>query len=329
MSVLPWRLLALPPAPPDLLDRLVADLPVELVALPHRTAAAVQAALPAAELVLGDWSQSLPLDAAAFAAAPDLVFVQQPSVGVDTIDLRAAAAAGVAVANTAGANAVSVAEWCLAAALHLLRRLGRADAAVRSGEWPQLALGIEELAGLPVGVVGMGAIGGAVAARMSALGADVSYWSRTPRPGGTVPARYRPLPELLAGSRVLVVVVALAESTRGLLDASALGRLPPGSFVVNAARGGILDEQALAGALLSGALAGAALDVFAAEPLSAASPLRTVPNLLLSPHAAGASGPALRGVVGRSRENLRRVCAGEPVHDLVVGTDPLIRRRRG
>ena len=163
-----------------------------------------------------------------------------------------------------------------------------------------------------------------MATTFAALGCDVSYWSRTRKDGA--PARYRELDDLVATSDVLVLVVALAEETRGLLDARRLALMPPGSILVNAARGAVVDEDALAAALRTGTPVAAALDVFRTEPLPADSPLRDLP-VLLSPHAAGSTQQASGRILGGSVENLRRVLAGEPVADVVNGVDPVVRRR--
>jgi phosphoglycerate dehydrogenase-like enzyme len=247
-----------------------------------------------------------------------------PSVGVDTIDLEVCSTAGVPVANCAGANTVSVAEWCVSAALALLRKTVEADAAVRRGEWPQTSLGGRELAGSTVGVVGMGGIGRAVAQMFAAFDCRVQYWSRS-RHHETA-ATYVELDELVATSDVVVLVIALSSETRHLVDARRLGLLKPGALLVNGGRGGLVDESALAKALRSGGLAGAALDVFASEPLPSASPLRDLP-VLLSPHMAGSTGQAAMRIVGQSKANLVRVLDGEPVVDVVNGVDPVVRRR--
>lgn len=326
-----WSLLALPPLDASLLEALFADMPVMVNVPPERTADAVTRALAEAEIVVGDWSGALNLSAAQVAAAKRLAFVQQPSVGVDSLDLDALTAAGVPAANTAGANAVSVAEWCVGATFASLRWLAWGDARVRAGEWPQLDIsrrGGGELTGRRVGIVGMGAIGVETARRFVALGADVAHWSRRARPadeaGG---ARWLPFDDLLAHSQVLVVVIALSEQTRGLLSADKLALLPPGAYVINAARGGIVDEAALQAALASGALAGAALDVYATEPLPADSPLRTDDRILLSPHAGGATREAQGRLIGAVVDNVRRAVTGEPVQHVVNGLDPVIRRR--
>jgi D-3-phosphoglycerate dehydrogenase len=297
----------------------------------ERTPQALAQAVPSAEIVVGDWSGALLLSAQHVAAAERLAFVQQPSVGVDSLDVGALTAAGVPAANTAGANAVSVAEWCVGATFASLRWLAWADAAVRAGEWPQLDIarrGGGELTGRRVGIIGMGAIGVEAARRFVALGADVAHWSRRQRSAAEAGgARWLPLDDLLAHSQVLVVVIALSDETRGLLSGERLARLPPGGYLVNAARGGIVDEQALTAALDSGALAGAALDVYATEPLPVDSPLRSHDRILLSPHAGGATREAQGRLIAAVVDNVRRAVTGQAVQHVVNGLDPVIRRR--
>jgi phosphoglycerate dehydrogenase-like enzyme len=292
--------LALPPLPEDVIRALFADLPVEVVVPAARTQEAARAVAADADIIVGDWS----------------------GLRVD---------AGVPVANAGGVNAVSVAEWCVGATLAVLRSLVFADREVRAGRWPQLELsarGGGELAGRRVGIVGMGRIGRECATRFVALGCDVAHYSRTPRnaedAGG---ARWLPLEDLLAHAQVLVIVVALTPQTRGMLGTAQFDRLPPGAFVVNAARGGLLDEAALLAALDSGRLAGAALDVYATEPLPVDSPLRDNDRILLSPHAAATTNEANFRLVAGIIDNIRAAVGGEPVVDVVNGVDPVIRRR--
>ena len=322
----PWRVLALPPLPHEVLVDLFdahrrPDL--EIVTPSERTPDEVHRLLPGVDVVLGDWSPSLRLDD----PGPRVCFVQQPSVGTDGIDLEACTAAGVPVANCAGANTTSVAEWCLSAALSLLRRTVEADAAVRRGSWPQTALGGRELAGSRVGVVGMGPIGRSVAPLFTAFGCDVVYWSRSRHEDA--PATWAELDDLLATSDVVVLVIAMGPTTKGLLDAARLARTKRGVLLVNAARGEVVDESALVAALASGQVGAAALDVFPVEPLPAGSPLRTAPNVLLSPHAAGSTVQAVTRILDQTNANLRRVLDGEPVCDVVNGLDPRVVRRPG
>lgn len=322
MTAAPWALLALPPLPEPVVRNLLAPLGdrVTVRVPPSRDRAGLLAALPEAEIVLGDWTGRLTLDAEAVAAAPRLAFLQQPSVGVDGHDLDALAAAGVPVANTAGVSAGAVAEWCLAAALSLTRGLGRADAAVRAGEWPQQTLQPRELAGQRVGVVGYGPIGATCVRLFRAVGCQVSYWTRTPRPD----PGYTALEELLASADLVVVAVALAEGTRGLIDPL---RLKRGAVLVNAARGGVVDQGALVTALREGHLAGAALDVFETEPLPRDDPLRELPGVLLSPHAAGVTREATGRLLTVTLDNLAAALDGREVAHVVNGAPPVIRRR--
>jgi len=315
-----WRLLALPPLPKDLLEVLVGDPRMEIVVPESRDQAAADALLPEVDLVLADWTKDFRVDD----PGPRVAFVQVPRVGVDGIDLAACADRGVPVANCAGANAVSVAEWCLSATFALLRRTVEADLAVRRGDWPQTSLGARELTGMQVGVVGMGAIGRALAERYAALGCRVGYWSRRPH---DVPYDYLELDELTATSDVVALVIALGDETRRLWDAKRFAAMKPGAVLVNGARGEVLDETALLEALQSGRLAGAALDVFDVEPLPADSPLRAAPNLVLSPHMAGASAEASMRIIGQAKANLLRVLDGEPVEDVVNGVAPAVTRR--
>jgi D-3-phosphoglycerate dehydrogenase len=268
------------------------------------------------------------LDAEAVAAASRLGFAQSPVVGVDGHDLGALAAAGVPLANAAGTNDLAVAEWCLAAALALLRDLVRTDARMHAGEWPELALRHGELAGLRVGVVGLGAAGKRCTSLFGALGCEVAYWSRRRRaesePNG---AAYLPLDRLLARSDLLILTVALTPETTGLIGAEALAALPSGALLVNAARGPVLDRAALLAALESGRLAGAALDVFDPEPPPPDDPLLGRRDVLLSPHIAGATRKTWTRVVRLVGENLAAAVAGEPVRNVVNGAPPVVRRR--
>jgi glyoxylate reductase len=233
------------------------------------------------------------IDAELLARAPRLRAIASCSVGLDHVDLAAAAARGIAVGNTPGVLVETTAELALALLFAAARRIVEADRHVRDGSWeraagwdPELLLG-RDLNGATLGVVGLGAIGRAVARRARALGMRVLGWSRSGRAVEGVETVA--LPMLLADSDFVSVHVALAPETRGLLDASALARMRPGAILVNTARGGIVDEAALAAALHEGRLAAAALDVFEHEPLPASSPLLRAPNLVVAPHIGSAT----------------------------------------
>lgn len=326
MTGTPWRLLALPPLGEDVIHHVFGPLGADVTVPARRDPEGLRAALADADLVVGDFTGELTLDAAAVAAAPRLAFVQMPQVGVDSCDLGALTAAGVPVANTAGANARSVAEWALAAALDLSRRLTWADRRMREGRWPQMetaARGADELTNRRVGVLGMGAVGAEVTRLFEALGCQVAYWSRRRRPAGV----FKELDQLLATSDIVVVCLPLTPETRGLLHAGRLALLPDGAFLVNVSRGGIAPDDAVLAALESGRLAAAALDVYEREPLPAGHPLRRHENVVLSPHAAGATRQSQLNIITMVLDNMRAAVEGRPVVNVVNDVDPLIRYR--
>lgn len=225
------------------------------------------------------------------AAAPRLRIVGRLGVGLDNIDVAACAARGVAVRPATGANDLAVAEYVITAALMLLRRAWFASAAVAAGEWPRMALIGQEVEGKTLGLVGFGAIARLTAAKARALGFKVV--AHDPLLAADHPAwagvRRLDLPSLLAASDVVSLHVPLTTDTRRMIDAAAIEAMKPGAILVNAARGGVVDEAALVAALREGKLGGAAFDVFETEPLAAAdgAAFASVPNLVLTPHIAG------------------------------------------
>jgi len=226
------------------------------------------------------------------AAAPRLRVVGRLGVGLDNIDTDACGARRVAVIPATGANARAVAEYVICAAMLLLRGAYASAADVANGGWPRAALsGGREIGGKTLGVVGFGSIGRLVARLGGALGMrvvgfDTQIAATDPvwKDEGVEPAS---LDALLAGADVVTLHVPLCDATRHLIDAGRLAQMKRGAVLINTARGGVVDEAALAAALGSGHLGGAALDVFEREPLPAASPLAGCPNLLLTPHVAG------------------------------------------
>jgi phosphoglycerate dehydrogenase-like enzyme len=326
----PWHLLLLAPLDEPTAAVIFDGLPVRITAPPAPYV--LTDVLEDAEIVLGDWRTAHPgLDADAVARAPQLAFVQQPSVGIQAHDPAALAAAGVPLSNVAGFNSIAVAEWVIGALFSVARQLVWSQAELLAGRWPQTEVvehGATEIAGRRVGLIGFGSIGQTLVPRFTALGCEVSYWSRQRRdPRQAVGATYRELDELIATSDVLVNVIALAPETRGLLSAERLALLPGGAFLVNASRGGIVDEDAVAAALRSGRLAGAAFDVYAVEPLPADSPLRSAPNALLTPHTGGSTAQTIPRLIEGVVANIRRAVSGEPVRDVVNGVAPVVRRR--
>ncbi|MCP8937705.1 3-phosphoglycerate dehydrogenase [Alsobacter sp. SYSU M60028] len=231
---------------------------------------------------------------ALLAGAERLAAVGRLGVGLDNIDVDACKARGVAVFPATGANDVSVAEYVIATAMVLLRGAYAVTPKVAAGGWPRNALiGGREISGKTLGLVGFGAIARETARRARALGMEVvghdPYVAADDPAWAAHEARSAPLDALLAESDVVSLHVPLTATTRNLIDAGALSRMKRDAVLINAARGGVVDEAALAAALRAGALGGAALDVFDEEPLDAARGAVFVDcaNLLLTPHIAG------------------------------------------
>ena len=285
---------------------------LEIVIVPETDDAALMAALPAADVL---WHVLKPCTAAMIARAPKLRLIQKIGVGVNTIDLDAARACGIAVCNLPGTNARAVAELALALMLACLRRLPAFDAATRAGRgWsldPAMQDGLGELGGKTVGLVGYGAIPHALAPVLTALGCRVIYTSRAPH--ADAPDAYRPLEKLLAEADILSLHVPLDAATDRMIDQDALARMKPGAILINTARGGLVDQAALTDALRSGKLAAAGLDVFAAEPADPADPLLTLPNVVLTPHIGWLTTGTFTRSLSVAAENCRRLAAGEPL----------------
>jgi len=224
-------------------------------------------------------------------SAVRLEVVGRLGVGLDNIDVRACEARGIAVYPATGANDLSVAEYVITAALMLLRRAWFATARVAAGEWPRTELMGRELAGKRLGLVGYGAIARVTGRMARDLGMSIGAYDpllAEDHPAWTGALR-QSLPELLTSSDVVSLHVPLTDATRNMLDAAAIAGMKPGAILINAARGGVVDEAALCASLRSGHLGGAALDVFAREPMDATSGAQFagLSNLILTPHIAG------------------------------------------
>ena len=226
------------------------------------------------------------------ASGRDLRVVGRLGVGLDNIDMNGCYQAGVQVISATGENSVSVAEYVIGAMLVVVRGVYGMTQSMIAGEWPRQghAFG-HELMGKTLGLVGYGSIARRVATRAAGLGMEIIACDPfvpddDPAWG---PVRRVDFESLLAKADVVSVHVPLSDDTRNVIDAPALGRMKPTAVLINTSRGGIVDETALAEALLAGKLGGAALDVFASEPLGPepAAEFATVPNLLLTPHVAG------------------------------------------
>ena len=231
------------------------------------------------------------------AAAPNLRVVARAGVGVDNIDLEAATRAGVLVLNTPGANATSAAEHTIALLLAVTRQLVVADNETRAGRWPRKHLRPIDLQGRTVGIIGLGRVGSQVARRLRAFDMRVLAYDPYITPArftelGAAPVDYE---TLLENADVVTFHVPENPETAHMLDRAAIARLKPAAIVINAARGGVVDEAALAEALAAGRIAGAGVDVFPEEPATE-SPLFGLANAVLTPHTGGSSAEALAAV---------------------------------
>lgn len=215
-------------------------------------------------------------------------------VGLDNIDVPGCEAKGMRVIPATGANALSVAEYVVATALLLLRGAYVSSAEVAAGRWPRTALSNgREIGGKTLGLIGFGGIGQLTAKLAIGLGMEVAAFDAMmddDHPAfAAAGARCAGLEEVITTSDVVSLHVPLVDSTRGLFDAARIAAMKPGAVLINTARGGIVDERALAAALREGRLGGAAIDVFEAEPLPASAHFEGCPNLVLTPHIAGLS----------------------------------------
>ena len=266
-----------------------------------------------------------PVSAEHLAAAPDLALVQCASHGFDYVDVDAARARGVKVANigSSGAESQNVAEQTFALMLALAKQLIPAHTALVEADWalPRLQRSLTELSGKTLGIVGLGNIGQEVARRAVAFDMSVVYAGRRRLPEETEArlggALHVPLDELLRTADYVSLHAPLTDETRNLLDAGRLALLKPTAFVVNTARGALIDQDALADALEKGALAGAGIDVFDPEPPTPALRLLRAPNVVLSPHVGGVTRETLIRIALAAVQNVTGYLAGGEPKDVV------------
>ncbi len=259
------------------------------------------------------WHVLKPVSAKVIAEAPHLKLIQKIGVGLNTIDLKAAEASGIRVANMPGTNTRAVAEMTLLLMLGALRCASLLDSACRRGDGWRLDAGVQdrlaELGGRTVGLVGYGAVPRLLAPMLQAIGAHVLYTARAEHRDAV--AEWRELPALLAESDIVSLHVPLTSETESMIDTASIARMKRGSILVNTARGGLVDQRALVEALQARHLAGAGLDVFATEPLERDNPLLTLDNVFLSPHLAWLTQETLERSLTVAVENCRRLEAGE------------------
>lgn len=278
-------------------------------------------ALRGAVVAFANWGR---VEAAAMEAAPGLRLIHKLGAGVDKIDQGACRAKGITLARIAGGNATPVAEHTVMLMLAALRQLPEVEARTRRGEWFKEDARVmqRQLAGRRIGLVGLGAIGRAVAQRLGGFEVEITYYDPvrlSPDLERGLSVRYLELEELLRTADIVSLHLPLLPETRNLLSRERIQLLKPGAVVVNCARGGLLDEDALVEALSAGRILAAGLDTFAQEPPSD-SPLLTLPNTVVTAHVAGATFDNFGLVLERAVANTLSLLRGEgiPPEDLVL-----------
>jgi glyoxylate reductase len=256
------------------------------------------------------------IDAEFLDGAPSIRVVSQLAVGYDNIDVAAATVRGVLVCNTPGVLTDATADLTFALMLAHARRLFAGDRALRNGEWgdwsPVFMLS-NDLHGKTLGIVGLGAIGRAVAERARGFKMPLLYWSRSRKPEAEaeIGVQWRDLDDLLRESDYISINLALSEESRGLIGEREIGLMKPTAVLVNTARGPIIDQDALYGALVAKRIGGAALDVFEHEPLPVDHPLLALENVVVSPHVGSATFETRARMTDLAVDNLLAFFRGE------------------
>jgi D-3-phosphoglycerate dehydrogenase len=287
------------------LGPLVDDDAFEIVSVDDSATAEFTAALETAEgLIVRSGTQ---VTRNLISRAGQLKTIGRAGVGVDNVDLDAATERGIAVFNAPGGNTTAAAELTIALLISVARRIPAAEASLRRGEWDRSAFKGVELRGKTLGLIGAGRIGGEVATRCQAFGMDVVVYDPylAEERAEELGVELVGFDEVAARGDFISIHVPLTDETRGIVEEETLRRMKSTAFVVNASRGGVVDEDALANALHDGVIAGAALDVYETEPLAADSPLRAAPNLVLTPHLGASTAEAQVGVATEVAAKIR------------------------
>ena len=262
----------------------------------------------------------VPITAAVLDACPSIQLICCLSTGYNVVDIQAAKARGIPVCNVPDYSTRAVSQFTFALLLELCHRVGHHDGLVHRGAWaqcpdfcfwdtPQM-----ELAGKTMGIIGFGRIGQAVGAIAIALGMKVLAYSRSRRPGGEAIGEYVDLDTLLAQSDIISLHCPLFPETTGLVGEAAIAKMKDGAILLNTSRGPVIDEAAVAKALHSGKLRGAAMDVVCREPIDADNPLLHAPNCILTPHMAWAPVETRQRILDTTVESIRSFLKGAPVN---------------
>lgn len=317
---MPKTVLSLAPLPAELVKLLIAQTPdvpdFEVISGYDLDTSGVRQAIKNADIVLGDYTFHHAITAEMVGESKRLQLVQQPSVGYQHIDVDACKTGGIMVANTPGANTVSVAEHTVACGLCMGKNMFFAHNSTRQGRWEQMNVKPGEIMGKIWGIVGFSRIGRAVAERLRPFCLARIIYYDVVRAGADVEqelgVEFCELMELLQLSDFISLHAPLTESTRMMIDKDAFEAMKPSAFLINVARAELVDEQALADALLGGTIAGAAVDVFSTEPVAGDNPLLDLESdrLVLSPHVAGVTGEAAGRIINMAAANIARVLKG-------------------
>ncbi len=328
-----YKVVVLSPLPEGLVRMLFAEhleknkIEAEFSCLPFGTSKEELARnLEDADIVIGDYTMRVKLNSDLISHMKKVRLIAQPSTGYDHIDIEACRTMGIPVSNVGGANSVSVAEHTVALALALVRKMIYSHNSVVEGKWIQdeLMNTTWELSGKTWGIAGMGRIGREVASRVYHMGARVIYHDLKrldANEEAEYGASFTNLTRLLAESDVLSVHLPLNKSTEGIFGEREFRTMKPSSVFVNVSRGGLVDEKALARAVLEGWIAGAGVDVFREEPPSHDNPLlvaaRQGANIILTPHIAGATSDSRIRIIQVTVENVMKVMLGQKPENVV------------
>jgi len=327
------KILSFAPIPEPLLRQMILSLPeaselpeFDVVVINELDMERILKEVEDADIIIGDYTFRIPITEEMLERMRKVRLIQQPSTGYDHIDVDAAKKLNIPVANAGSVNASSVAEHTIMVALALLKRLIHANQRMFEGAWAQqemFRLGIYELHGKTWGILGMGRQGREVAKRLAGWGVRIIYYSR--RRVREVEERhnaeFKPLDELLKESDVISIHLPLTPETEKLIGEEELRMMKSNAILINVARGGIVDEEALAKALKEGWIGGAAVDVYSEEPVSRDHPLLKLGagqvNLILTPHIAGATNEARLRILNEALSNVVRVLKGEEARNVV------------
>ncbi len=325
-----YLVVSLSPLPSAFISSLLAPYAqkiggIKVISILETNEEELRESLRKADAIIGDYSFRFRITREVCNLMENAKVIAQPSTGYDHIDVEACREKGIPVTNAGGANSISVAEWTIMAALILLKRALEAHIKTKKGGWPQWELmdkGTYDLYGKNWGIIGLGRIGREVAKRLKAFGVKTIYYDKY-RPTKEVEeelgVEYAPLPRLLRNSDIISIHVPLTPETEGMIGERELRLMKPTAILINPSRGKLVDEEALARALEEGWIMGAAVDVYSTEPPSPEHPLIRLdhPNLLTTPHIAGANSDARARIIQVTVENVIRALTGQPLMNVV------------